>query len=181
MDMNEIKDSLMRSQQKCAESINLPSFSIVQRRYSNQRISDVRFVFFKKKPDALLLNDESKTLNTYTGERFEEPPNEARYPMDANDTDTIEIKEKYDKLYDKYLKLISEINQLKNENQKLKLMAYKSYDDLKEESAYEISRATMEKDSLLILMELRKNQKFNYVELRDRITRPENLFPRLFP
>jgi hypothetical protein len=170
MDMNEIKDSLMRRQQKFVKDINLPSFSIVQRRYSNQRISDVKFVFFNKKSDALLLNDESKALNTYTTEKAEGT---------ANNTDTVEIKEKYDKLYDKYLKLISEINQLKDENQKLKLLAYKSYDDLKEESAYEISRATMEKDSLLILMELRKNRNLNYVELQDRITRPGNLFPRL--
>lgn len=173
MDVNEIKNGLKYRKPKSAKNINPLPFSIIQRRYSNQRISDVRFVFFKEKSNTLLLNDDPKALETHITRRSDGDP------IDTNDTGTIEIKEKYNKLYDKYLKLIYEINNLKNENEKLKLLAYKSYNDLKEEMAYEISRAAMDKDSLLILMELRENKKLNYVELQDRITWPENLFPRL--
>jgi hypothetical protein len=179
MNVNEIKNGLICRKPNSAKNINPLPFSILQRRYSNQRISDVRFVFFKEKSDTLLLSNEPKTVETHITKRSDGDPIEPRYPIDANDTGTIEIKKKYNKLYDKYLKLIYEINNLKNENEKLKLLAYKSYNDLKEEMAYEISRAAMDKDSLLILMELRENKKLNYVELQDRITRPEDLFPRL--
>ena len=173
----EIKNSLIPGRQK---DIYSPPFAIAQRRFSNQRIADVKLVFLKKKPDALSpINVYFKRLNISNIIRLKNHHTERSYPEDVNNTNPIEFREKYNKLHDKHLELISEINRLKNENEKLKLLAYKSYDDLKEESAYEISRVTMEKDSLLILMELRENKKLNYLELQDRITCPGDLFPRL--
>jgi hypothetical protein len=125
---------------------------------------------FRRLDDDSLIWGSKISLNTLLVK-----PKPCEYPKDDPTSTTIEEKEKYDK----YLTLLSDYNHLKDENEKLKLLAYKSHNDLKEESAYEISRASMEKDSLLILMELRENKKLNYTELQDRVTQPENLFLRL--
>ena len=104
---------------------------------------------------------------------------EAKDSFDTEDVELKQLKEKDQSLFDKYISLLSRVNGLKDENEKLKLQAYKSYKDLEEEISYEISSVTMEKDSLLILMELRENKKLKYVELKDKITAPEKLFTRL--
>jgi len=118
------------------------------------------------------LEEEKKNIKT-------KHPAPTTVGTDSKVDEAVRLKEEYDNLFDKYLNLISERDNLKNENEKLKLLAYKSYDDIKEELDYEISRATEQSDSLLILMELRENKKLTYMELKDKVTLPGSLFIRL--
>jgi len=111
--------------------------------------------------------------------KYSDTPPQTPKNFNRENVEIAKLKEKYNNLSNSYMELTAETNNLKNENEKLKLLAYKSYDDLKKEMDYEISRATMEKDSLLILMELRENRKLNYLELEDRVTQPIKLFLRL--
>lgn len=161
----------------------------------NQSISpvEIRVVKAAKNAFGRLFSGYSKNLNAYNPAAPEINNNaalfikrediEAKFPISEDFVDeyveSFKFKGKYEKLLNKYLNLVSEMNDLKNENEKLKLPAYKSYNDLKEEINYEISRTTMERDSLLILMELRENKKLKFIELSDKVTQSGNLFLRL--
>jgi len=124
-------------------------------------------------------------FNSYYPGTYDFNPPEKQLSIKINDkteshnNDSKTIKKKYEELYKKYLDLLSENSRLNTENEKLKLLAHKSYLDLKEEIDYEISSTTMHTDSLLVLMELRENRRLNYLELIDRVTLPGQLFLRL--
>ena len=125
---------------------------------------------------------ENYNANVYDSVDIENQPKvkkERKIESRTEIKDAEAVEKKYEELHAKYLKLLSEMTQLKNENEELKLFAYKSYKDIREERDYEISKASMNKDSLLILMELRENQRLNYLELIQRVTLPEELFLRL--
>lgn len=80
-----------------------------------------------------------------------------------------DAQSRLEKLRVEYNKLESAYKSLQDENQRLTKLAFKTFEQINEEGLFEIYKATDHTDALLILMELRENDKLDYDQIKDRI------------